>query len=172
MKMEKKAQATLVSYVKKEKKWRISNYLFAVKGSTWTKTRVTEGREKEWLRVIELMNSLYRLGLEVRNVAKSFFLQFKENAKLRHETIELTYHLTDDESYPQIRLYRGKGKWVTFKFSQLRDVLTSYASNPTDVSDFLWLLSLEAVLFKVYNIIARTLEELNLVVTEKEEMRK
>jgi len=163
-------QATIASYMKKEpKKPRIGNYLFAVKGSTWTKTRVTEGKEKEWLRVVELMDALYRLGFEVRNVAKSFFLEFKENARLRHETIELVYHLTDTgDSYPQIRIYRGKGKWKTFRFSQLKDTLTLYAPNVNDVSDFLWVLSLEFLLFHIYNKLGTILEELNLAVKEKE----
>ena len=53
------------------------------------------------------------------------------------------------------------------KFKHLDEFLVPYASNPQDVNDLLWLLSLEAYLFRLYENIATVLEELGVVVREE-----
>jgi len=161
------AQTLISVYIKP--KIRLSSYFAKNKCSTWAKSRIVEGREPLLLRIVELANSIYNLAIEVRNISKSLFAQFRDKAKARHETLELVYHLTNSgDSYPQVRLYKGKGAWRTLKFSQLREFLEPYAVNPNDISDFLWLLSLETNLFKVYNALGVVLEELNVVVRERE----
>jgi len=166
------AQALISEYIKP--KLRISSYFALNKCSNWARTRVVEGKEPLWRKIIELADVLYSSGLEVRSVNESFFAEFKSNAKIRHETLELVYHVSNNDVYPQVRQYTGKGKWRTWKFSQLKEFLQPYATNPNDVDDFLWLLSLETAIFRTYNMLAQILEELNLVVTEKGEgeMRK
>jgi hypothetical protein len=165
--MNEKAQ-TLIPYI--TTKCRISSYFAKNKCSNWARTRVVEGKESLWRKVIELADVLYACGFEVRKINRSLFSQFKGKAVMRHETLELVYHLTNSgDSYPQVRLYKGKGKWKTLKFSQLREALEPYAINPNDINDFLWLLSLETTLFRTYNTIGTILEELNIAVREREE---
>jgi hypothetical protein len=169
--MNEKAQ-TLIPYI--TTKCSISSYFAKNKCSNWARTRVVEGKESLWRKVIELADVLYACGFEVRKINRSLFSQFKDKATMRHETLELVYHTTNNNDvYAQVRQYKGKGKWRTWKFSRLQQLLQNYSLNPSDVEDFMWLLSLETAIFRTYNMLGRILEELNLVVTEKEgEMRK
>jgi hypothetical protein len=144
---------------------RLLSYFLVRKCSAWAKSRVVEGKEALLGRIAGILPCLYDFAFEVRRVNQSFFSSFRDKARLRRETLELVYHY-DGYVYPQIRKYAGKGKWQTVKFKHLDEFLVPYASNPQDVNDLLWLLSLEAYLFRLYENIATVLEELGVVVRD------
>jgi len=159
---------------------RLGRYFQENKPSSWVKQRIQDEAGQLLARdMVDALEAIRQFGLILRAIGEDFGDAIESRARESRSTIKIVYkHCSGCSAclgrYPthvEVSEYRGKGKIKTIKFKELHPFLSNKYANPTQTSDYLWILSLENAVWQVWGRLNVVLDELEAIEPEEGELK-